>query len=570
MKSKYKQSKAEANNTQNTLQKEITALRDSNRTLHLKVRDMEVQNDDFEKQTRNQTSSLEDLESKHNVAIERGAMLEDEMKQAEQEREGLRIKNQRLRDELSEQKVELEILQSKLQRAESALDRAKERSPIADALRPPSPLSEASTTATTVSSPSVSTPPPVKSDQGALQTTPPSPPLSEVSAAHKRSLGPITPVPSKTRGPALPGTTPRPSGLRAPRHSRGPSMPTSTPAPQRTQAPPMPGSVASKSTRRIPSSRLSTNTASHERPGIPPPSSSSRSLHQIRGLIGKMQKLEERVHTARSKLPAPSFPSTPPGRSVAGGSPRQSLSGLPGTVTVRSSRKRPSASTSAAASANGDAHNAAQQPPRSASRLSFGFSAGPGAANPTPASASRPGSRAAVSRPGSRASLAPGASAQPTFARPSSRASVSGRSQFGDAPMPGTLHRSRSSISGSYAMSMNGVGVNGAVPPMPPRCTTPGPKMATLPSSSSAAGAGQQHMFSRSVSAVLDGGGARRGSGIPAPSGTGLPLPKRVSGGASLRRQSGATDGAGAGEMRPPSRKGRAVPLRMAGLGETF
>lgn len=69
---------------------------------------------------------------------------------------------------------------------------------------------------------------------------------------------------------------------------------------------------------------------------------------------------------------------------------------------------------------------------------------------------------------------------------------------------------------------------------------------------------------------MLDGGGARRGSGIPAPAGTGLPLPKRVSGGASLRRQSGATDGGGAGEMRPPSRKGRTVPLRMAGLGETF
>jgi hypothetical protein len=77
-------------------------------------------------------------------------------------------------------------------------------------------------------------------------------------------------------------------------------------------------------------------------------------------------------------------------------------------------------------------------------------------------------------------------------------------------------------------------------------------------------------MFSRSVSAVLDGGGARRGSGIPAPS-TGLPMPKRVSGGASLRRQSGAADGGGAGEMRPPSRKGRAAaPLRLTGLGETF
>lgn len=41
---------------------------------------MEVQNDDFERQTRNQTSSLEDIETKYNVAIEREVMLEEEIK----------------------------------------------------------------------------------------------------------------------------------------------------------------------------------------------------------------------------------------------------------------------------------------------------------------------------------------------------------------------------------------------------------------------------------------------------------------------------------------------------------
>ncbi|SLM39723.1 NUDE protein, C-terminal [Lasallia pustulata] len=108
--SKYKQSKAEANSAQNTLQKEITPLRDTNRTIQLKLRDIEVANDDFERQARNTTSSLEDLKSKYNVAIERGVMLEEEIKLGEQEREALKIETQRLRDELFDLKVEAEIM----------------------------------------------------------------------------------------------------------------------------------------------------------------------------------------------------------------------------------------------------------------------------------------------------------------------------------------------------------------------------------------------------------------------------------------------------------------------------
>src|ERR1700730_4815929 len=88
---KYKQAKAEANSVQSTLQKEITTLRDGNRTLQLKLRDIEVANDDYERQARNTSSSLEDLESKYNVAIEREVLLDEEIKNGEQEREALRI-----------------------------------------------------------------------------------------------------------------------------------------------------------------------------------------------------------------------------------------------------------------------------------------------------------------------------------------------------------------------------------------------------------------------------------------------------------------------------------------------
>ena len=85
----------------------------------MKLRDIEVANDDFERQARNTTSSLEDVESKYNVAIERAVMMEEEIKIGEQEREGLRIEAQRLRDELGDLKIEAEILQDKLKRHES-------------------------------------------------------------------------------------------------------------------------------------------------------------------------------------------------------------------------------------------------------------------------------------------------------------------------------------------------------------------------------------------------------------------------------------------------------------------
>ncbi|KAI4674528.1 uncharacterized protein J4E88_008264 [Alternaria novae-zelandiae] len=313
-KTKYKQSKAEANNAQNTLQKEITTMRESQRALQMRLRDIEVQSDDFERQARHQTSSLEDVESKYNVAIERSVMLEEEIKIGEQEREALRIETQRLRDELSDLRVEAEITQEKLRIAEETIENHHVRKVSnhlsGDALRPRSPVSEASTTATTVSSPTAaSTPPHSKADGLHTDATPPSPPLSDAPIT-TRYL-PSTPMPKRKNSyaPLDPGATPR-AGLyqRVPRHSRGPTPASRAPRPSF-------GSAA------------------------PPPSlPRSGSLVQVRGLIGKMQKLEERVHAARSKLPAPT--TTPPRASPRNGSAMGHH--VPSTVTLRSGRKRSS------------------------------------------------------------------------------------------------------------------------------------------------------------------------------------------------------------------------------------
>jgi hypothetical protein len=591
--SKYTQSRAEANNAHNTLQKEITTLRDSNRTLQLKLRDTEVQNDDFERQARHQTSSLEDLESKYSMAVERGVLLEEDIRQGEQERETLRIDNQHLREELSDIKVELEIVQGKLRHAESTVEEFRNRRPtpvveIASA-RPKSPDSEAShvsrttestaASASAMSSPLVTTPPPLKSDASTLETSPSSPPASteskanRVAVAQKKKLAPITPVPSKIRN-GLPTTTPRLSAIRPPnmaastsRHSRVPSQVPSGMTPARLPTTtPRAGGIPRRSLAGT-DRHASTSTSNT----LTQTQTSSRSLHQIRGLIGRMQKLEERVHTTRSKLPGPT---SVPARASPRASPRSSADFPPSVsnVTVRSARKRTSNST-ASGSVNGDILARSV-----GGRLSYGFNpAGPKTGSSVNDTPSRPSSRTSNFAAPSRSSA--------LFARPSSRASVTSSShhQTGrTTPLFGgdIHHRPRSSISGSYSAT------HGSQNGDPQRCVTPGPRSRTSNFSVSLQpGQTPTSLFSRSVSSAAMSNNSKyddnettptalhttgRKSGIPGPGLTGIPTPgRRQSGGAANipgRRQSGAS---AAGEnSRPPSSRGNQSALM--GIGETF
>ena len=435
-KTKHQQSKSEANSAQNALQKEITTMRETNRALQLRLRDIEVVNDDYERQARNTEMSLEELESKYNVAIERGVLLEEEMKNGEQEREGLRIENQRLRDELSELKVESEITLEKLRAADDTIERLRSRkpSPLAvESLRAKSPGSEAS--GITPSSPTASTPPP-KSDSASEAQTPPSPPLSDAPTNGKPE--PKTPLPKRRSLIPDMGTTPRPgfTGPRTlPRHSRGPSAASSGGAP----------TSEAKAMRPPARPRQVSRPSNLANEGLP----RSDSLYQIRSLRGRMQKIEERVHSARSKLPAPRGSTTPKNSPKAAATLAETL---PSSVTMRRSVRRPpsifglpSAETSDLASES--------TPSRRQSRLSTGIPRPPSVASERPTSAlDRPLSVAAASRPSSRGSLAGSvnlsANAPP---RPGSR--VGARTPGGDYAAPNVNGNARpnSSVGGNYA-----------------------------------------------------------------------------------------------------------------------
>lgn len=307
-------------------------------------------------------------------------MLEEEIKIGEREREALRIETQRLRDELSDLKIESEITQEKLRLAEATIEKHHQRTVSnhlakdSSTLRPRSPMSEASTTNTNLSSPTAaSTPPYTEAGTMRPDSTPPSPPLSDAPLA----IRPIPfnhPVPTRKASIASrdPAATPRAGTFARPRHTRLPSVSG------------IPAQGAGAGGRRTPSIIRPPSAVPGQRPTRPSIGGNtatglprSGSLYQIRGLIGKMQKLEERVHSARSKLPAPT--STPPRASPR--VPSAAGNYLPSSVAVR---KRAS-QTSTSASSVQEVTNGG------ASRLSFGI--------PSNASNSRPSSRASLSTP---------------------------------------------------------------------------------------------------------------------------------------------------------------------------
>ena len=377
--------------------------------------------------------------------------MEEEIKASEQDREALRIEAQRLRDELSDLKIEADIRQEKLQKAEAAfLSRPSEyKSVEQDRARPATRQSERSPMSTATSSPTIATPPTKSASSIVSETpTPPSPPTSD------HSLPPLaTPngiAQTARQSVYQPTVTPKPTNFSRPtRHTRDPSSSYPYNPPNRDRPTPYP--------RRTTLNR-------QERPNPPISLPTSQSLHQIRNLRGKMSSLQERINSARSKLPAPtnSSPHSSPRNNSAMGQ-----SSIPPTITMRSNKKRTSGSNVSSSIKSGADRQSLSRP---ASRLSFGYShpsVSPEKPNlpPPTTSTSRPTSRHSISSRTSISHLpsaAASASNQQTInSRPSSRQSLTSAPQRTpystntyNSNLGATIsesRRPRSSIGGSYA-----------------------------------------------------------------------------------------------------------------------
>jgi hypothetical protein len=401
-------------------------------------------------------------------------------------------------------------VQEKLRTAEETIERHHQRKIshqlAGDSLRPRSPVSDTATSATTLSSPTAaSTPPHTKPEGLRPDVTPPSPPLSEasVNAKPKPKQVPSTPVPMRKSSIALdPSATPRPGTYqsRPPRHSRGPSIPFSAKSGATGRSTPSIRTTAPA--QRGPRPSVGGNTQAGALPR-------SGSLYQIRGLIGKMQKLEERVHSARSRLPAPT--TTPPRASPRNGSALGHH--IPSTVTVRSNRKRASAASTASSIPGPDDSGV--------SRLSFGVSS----------------REPSGSRPSSRASIASQSGAQRPVSRSSIRTPLGHYSSASISGVEGRIPRPRSSLSGhsgghghSHSMSISG-------------------SLRDADTDNMSDGSSSVTPIARRM--TMDK------TGIPTPSA----LPRRQS--AGRRTSSGMGDGDSS--MGPPAR-----PRKMSEIGETY
>jgi hypothetical protein len=451
--------------------------------------------------------------------------MEEEIKIGEQERENLRIETQRLRDELSDLKIEAEIMQDKLRKRHLPSISTNITAPNSPSFDEGSPIS-------TASSPMITTPPDTKSvsttDTVSETPTPPSPPMSEASSsARPIARTPMNPPKSKLKLPSGDSsTTPKPN-TRIPsgnfRTSKGPITAPPSSVRNRNATP----AVIRNARTKAPATR-----------GMP----NSTSLTHIRSLTAQMQRLEQRVQSARSKLPAPV--NTPPRASPRNGS-ALGHNQMPSSVTIRSKKRTGGSTASTSSIASEDTpstKHVARLSTSGISRLSFG---------PLPNrenSDSRPSSRASATsyvrpdRPLSRSELA----------RPASRTSMSGaRTPLGHYSQSSIAEqrRPRSSIGGNY-------------------------------------GASHGHGHSQSVSNIgldedreLDfgtpsrrntyGKGELDGSAIPAPSG----LPRRQSGGivkTPLPRRTTSAAALRDGERRVAEGGMRPPPKKLSEVGETY
>ncbi|KAJ7181781.1 hypothetical protein C8R43DRAFT_281291 [Mycena crocata] len=109
-KSKFMSLQTNHNTTTTTLQRELDKLRQEHQQTKVQLRELEMGNDDLERNERAVSSSLADIESKYSRALEEKILLEHELL----DKANLEEECQRLKDELRDANVEVSILKDQL------------------------------------------------------------------------------------------------------------------------------------------------------------------------------------------------------------------------------------------------------------------------------------------------------------------------------------------------------------------------------------------------------------------------------------------------------------------------
>ncbi|KAH9937137.1 uncharacterized protein B0H18DRAFT_969257 [Fomitopsis serialis] len=322
-KSKFMSLQTMHNTTTTSLQRELDTLRGDHQKIKVQLRELEMGNDDLERNERAISSSLADIESKYARALEEKILLEHELL----DKANVEEEYQRLKDELRDANEEIHIMKDQLAAAQS---------------RPTMTDTESARSVTSTAPSSIS-------DDNLLSI--PTPSDLRLTDLSPESETPVKETPKfathPVRSPTIPGVTPSPllhrstykiSRLATPPTSSSPSLARSSTVPSLSTpsrlAPrtPVPRPIASRNV----SSLSSTSTSS----GVPGTASRSKGVQMVSEMRARVKVLEQKIHTRVPRLRMGSTTSRttamPPPLPPKAGPSFVSVSPAPSTSSMRS------------------------------------------------------------------------------------------------------------------------------------------------------------------------------------------------------------------------------------------
>ncbi|KAG6842562.1 hypothetical protein C0991_000088 [Blastosporella zonata] len=279
-KSKFMSLQTNHNTTIASLQRELDKIRQDYQQAKIQLRDLEMGNDDLERNERAVSSSLADMEAKYSRALEEKILLEHELL----EKASLEENSQRLRDELRDANVEISILKDQM----TNLVAAQSRKPAIEVPVPQASQTGFPQSATPSDDDLLSTPPlsdlqldelshssdSLPSDHSSLQATPKGPTQSGGQSALLQRAG-FHPSKSKI-------ATPPPQ----PRVTRSTTLPSLYTLSPRTPI-----------TRPAPRSNVTTTSIS-----ITSTTSKSKGVQMVSEMRARVRNLEQKIHTRVPRL----------------------------------------------------------------------------------------------------------------------------------------------------------------------------------------------------------------------------------------------------------------------------
>ncbi|GLB36263.1 putative regulation of microtubule motor activity [Lyophyllum shimeji] len=278
-KSKYMSLQANHNTTTASLQRELDKLRQDYQQAKIQLRDLEMGNDDLERNERAVSSSLADMEAKYSRALEEKILLEHELL----EKASLEEESQRLRDELRDANVEISILRDQLANQAAAQSSVPSMAEIPVPQPPPTDF------------PHISVP----SDEDLINTSPP-PDLQLDDLSPSSESLPSSTAQTTPKGPTYRGgqsallqragfqpnksNIATPSSARVTRSTTLPSLSTPSPRTPTIRPPTKPNSASTGAT----------STAST--------TSKSKGVQMVSEMRARVRNLEQKIHTRVPRL----------------------------------------------------------------------------------------------------------------------------------------------------------------------------------------------------------------------------------------------------------------------------